>query len=186
MPLQVLSTGLGEVRSCTLEWINSSGKRFILFAQSIFSTLRSFQHSISNVTVYTHLCMMYLEVYTSSIHESRTPVKYVCIWWYSSSRCMWYVSTRFSILVWYSDDEWCWESRLDFMRIENISTRIFLAISTRKMCGFPDFYARWLDKLPSSCYAHLVHNTQTHSIQILNRLPNAINYCFIFKKPFFN
>jgi len=48
------------------------------------------------------------------------------------------------------------------------------------MCGFGDFFARWVDKLPVLCYAHLVHNTQTHSIQIQNRLPNAINYCFIF------
>ncbi len=81
VPLQILSTGLGKVSSFTLEWIYSSGKRLILLAQSILSTFRSFQHSISSVTVYTHLCMMYvyLEVYTSSIHESRTPVKYVCV-----------------------------------------------------------------------------------------------------------
>ena len=79
VPLQVLSTGLGEVRSCTLEWINSSGKRFMLFAQSIFSTLRSSQHSISSVTVYTRLCMMYLEVYTHIIHESSAGVKYVSV-----------------------------------------------------------------------------------------------------------
>jgi len=31
------------------------------------------------------------------------------------------------------------------------------------MCGFGDFFARWVDKLPVLCYAHLVHNTQTHS-----------------------
>ena len=74
VPLQVLSTSLGEVRSCTLEWMNSSGKRFMLFAQSIFSTLRSSQHSISSVTVYTRLCMMYLEVYTHIIHESSADV----------------------------------------------------------------------------------------------------------------
>jgi len=79
VPLQVLSTSLGEVRSCTLEWINSSGKRFMLFAQSIFSTLRSSQHSMSNVTVYTHLCMMYLEVYTHIIHESSACVKCMSI-----------------------------------------------------------------------------------------------------------
>ena len=33
---------------------------------------------------------VYLEVYTSSIHVSRTDVKYVCVWWYNvgiSTRC---------------------------------------------------------------------------------------------------
>ena len=79
VPLQVLSTSLGEVRSCTLQWMNSSGKRLIFFAQSIFSTLRSSQHSISSVTVYTRLCMMYLEVYTHIIHESSACVKCMSI-----------------------------------------------------------------------------------------------------------
>ena len=76
--LQSLSTGLGEVRSCTLEWMNSSGKRFMLFAQSIFSTLRSSQHSISSVTVYTRLCMMYLEVYAHMIAHISTRCN-VCV-----------------------------------------------------------------------------------------------------------
>ena len=58
VPLQVLSTVVPVARSCTLEWMYSSGKRLMLFAQSIFSTLRSSQHSISSVTVYTRLCMM--------------------------------------------------------------------------------------------------------------------------------
>ena len=34
---------------------------------------------MSNVTVYTRLCMMYLEVYTHIIHESSAGVKYVSI-----------------------------------------------------------------------------------------------------------
>ena len=72
--------------------------------------------------------------------------------------------------------EYCDKSRLENL----IKSRL------EKLCGFPDFYARDVDKSPVSCYARLVHNTQTHSIQIQNRLPNAINYCFIFKKPFFN
>ena len=83
MPLQVLSTGLGEVRSCTLEWMNSSGKRFMLFAQSIFSTLRSSQHSISSVTVYTRLCMMYLEVYVHMIAHVSTRCN-VCVGMHTS------------------------------------------------------------------------------------------------------
>ena len=80
VPLQILSTGLGEVRSCTLEWMNSSGKRLIAFAQLILSTFRSFQHSMSSVTVYTHLCMMYvyLEVYVHMIAHVSTRCN-VCV-----------------------------------------------------------------------------------------------------------
>jgi len=78
VPLQVLSTDLGGSRSCTLEWMNSSGKRLMLFAQSIFSTFRSSQHSISSVTVYTHLCMMYLEVYVHMIAHISTR-RNVCV-----------------------------------------------------------------------------------------------------------
>jgi len=39
------------------------------------------------------------------------------------------------------------------------------------MCGFLDFFARWVDKPPVLCYARLVHNTSAHSIQILYSLP---------------
>ena len=79
VPLQVLSTDLGEVRSCTLEWINSSGKRLILLAQSILSTFKSSQHSMSSVTVYTRLCMMCISKCTSSIAYLVRVCKYVCI-----------------------------------------------------------------------------------------------------------
>ena len=153
MPLQVLSTGLGEVRSCTLEWINSSGKRFMLFAQSIFSTLRSSQHSISSVTVYTRLCMMYLEVYVHMIALVSTRCN-VCVSMHTSrldDMMMWHVSTRFrcSYNIW--DNEWWWESRLDFMRISRLeasrqSRLVFLS-------GFLDFSARWVDKPPVLWYA---------------------------------
>ena len=78
VPLQVLSTDLGGSRSCTLEWMNSSGKRLMLFAQSIFSTFRSSQHSMSSVTVYTRLCMMYLEVYVHMIAHISTR-RNVCV-----------------------------------------------------------------------------------------------------------
>ena len=97
VPLQVLSTGLGISRSCTLEWMNSSGKRFMLFAQSIFSTLRSSQHSISSVTVYTRLCMMYLEVYVHMIAHVSTRCN-VCVGMHTSrldDMMMSHVSTRF-------------------------------------------------------------------------------------------
>ena len=60
VPLQVLSTGLGISRSCTLEWMNSSGKRLIAFAQSILSTFESSQQSMSSVTVYVRFRMMYV------------------------------------------------------------------------------------------------------------------------------
>ena len=68
VPLQILSTVLAVSNSCTLEWMYSSGKSPILFAQSILSTFRSSQHSISSVTVYTRLCiMMCISKCTSSI-----------------------------------------------------------------------------------------------------------------------
>ena len=129
MPLQILSTGLGKVRSCTLEWMNSSGKRLIAFAQLILSTFRSFQHSMSSVTVYTHLCMMYvyLEVYVHMIAHVSTRCN-VCVGMHTSrlDDMMMRVSRRDShVLVWYRDDEWCWESRLDFMICVCISTRFF-------------------------------------------------------------
>ena len=38
---------------------------------------------MSNVTVYTHLCMMYLEVYTHIIHESSAGVN-VCEYMHTS------------------------------------------------------------------------------------------------------
>ena len=60
VPLQVLSTDLGKVSSCTLEWINSSGKRLILLPQSILSTFKSSQQSMSSVTVYVRFRMMYV------------------------------------------------------------------------------------------------------------------------------
>ena len=96
MALQILSTGLGDNRSVTLEWMNSSGKRLIAFAQLILSTFRSFQHSMSSVTVYTHLCMMYvyLEVYVHMIAH---------------------VSTRCNVCV---DMRTLWHSRLDSDNLE--------------------------------------------------------------------
>ena len=55
----------------------------MLFAQSIFSTLRSSQHSISSVTVYTRLCMMYLEVYVHMIAHVSTRCN-VCVGMHTS------------------------------------------------------------------------------------------------------
>jgi len=54
------------------------------------------------------------------------------------------------------------------------------------MSGFAEIFALWVDKLPSLCYARLVHIIQAHSIEIENRLPNTIKHSFIFKKPFIN
>ena len=51
---------------------------------------------MSNVTVYTHLCMMYLEVYTHIIHESSACVN-VCEHMHTSRL----------------DDMMMWHSRLD-------------------------------------------------------------------------
>ena len=49
----------------------------------------------------------------------------------------------------------------DKSRLENlIKSRL------EKLCGFPDFYARDVDKPPVLCYARLVHNTLAHYIQI--------------------
>ena len=47
-----------------------------------------------------------------------------------------------------------------------ISTRKKYQDSTRKMCGFSDFYARDVDKPPVLWYARLVHNTLAHYLQI--------------------
>ena len=78
------------------------------------------------------------------------------------------VSRRDShILEWYRDDEWCWESRLDFMRIWVSRLEKYIKSRLEKMCGFSDFYARDVDKSPVLCYARLVHNTLAHFIQIL-------------------
>jgi len=78
------------------------------------------------------------------------------------------VSRRDShVLVWYRDDEWCWESRLDFMRIWVSRLEKYIKSRLEKMCGFSDFYARDVDKSPVLCYAPLVHNTLAHFIQIL-------------------
>ena len=164
--------------------MNSSGKRLIFFAQSMLSTFKSSQHSMSSVTVYTRLCMMYLEVYVHMI---------ACI----STRCNVYVGMHTSRLddmmmrvsrldsvfsIDMRDDEWCWESRLDFMIWWYVSTRFsenlwesrleFSIKSRLDFCvGFWIFSTRVLDKPPVSCYARLVHNTSAHSIQILNALP---------------
>ena len=48
----------------------------------------------------------------------------------------------------------------------SISTRKIHQISTRKMCGFSDFYARDVDKSPVLCYARFTHNTLAHYLQI--------------------
>ena len=39
------------------------------------------------------------------------------------------------------------------------------------MSGFPEIYARDVDKSPVRCYARFTHNTLAHSIQILYSLP---------------
>ena len=49
-------------------------KVYALRPINLFDLIRSSQHSMSSVTVYTHLCMMYLEVYTHIIHESSADV----------------------------------------------------------------------------------------------------------------
>ena len=144
VPLQVLSTDLGESRSCTLEWMNSSGKRLMLFAQSIFSTFRSSQHSISSVTVYTHLCMMYLEVYAHMIAHISTRCKYVCIWWHFSTRSIERISTSFlcSYSIW--DDEWWWVSRLVLMMRTRLDLWDCVSISTRKFYQTSTRFYVWI------------------------------------------
>ena len=172
VPLQVLSTGLGENRSCTLEWMNSSGKRLMLFAQSIFSTFRSSQHSISSVTVYTRLCMMYLEVYAHMIAHISTRCTYVCAY-DDTSRLDFSekISTSFDYTYSIWDAEWWWVSRLDFlMRTRlvfeicvSISTRFFYQISTRFLCvDLGIFSPRNLTNCPS--YATLAKSTTSRHI----------------------
>ena len=49
----------------------------------------------------------------------------------------------------------------DKSRLENlIKSRL------EKLCGFPDFYARVLDKSPVRWYARFTHNTLAHYLQI--------------------
>ena len=97
------------------------------------------------------MCQVYVGMHTSRLDDMM----------------MSHVSTRFSFLVWYRDDEWCWESRLDFMRIWVSRLEKYIKSRLEKMCGFSDFYARDVDKSPVLCYARLVHNTLAHFIQIL-------------------
>ncbi len=187
----------------------SSGKRLILFAQSMLSNFKSSQHSISSVTVYVRLYMMmcvsrsvctydstYLDVCQLDVHMHTSRL---------DDMMMSHVSTRFSNLEQYERYESCWESRLDFMILWYISTRKlweFVRISTRKSYQISTrFYVRIFWKfLPvmltnrpfhatlakSTTTQHILYRFYTHTLWNSYRLPNAINYCFIFKKPFFN
>ena len=90
--------------SCSpvLEWIYSS--RHTPSAQSI--------PSVSDISSRTYVN---LDVYVHMIAQSRLDV-YVCVSMLTvSTRCFEYISTRFlcSYSIW--DDEWWWESRLDFL-----------------------------------------------------------------------
>ena len=165
VPLQVLSTGLGEVRSCTLQWMNSSGKRLMLFAQSIFSTLRSSQHSISSVTVYVRLYMMYVCI-SKCIHLVYMNLEHL------SSMCAYDDKARLDscwqsrLVLVISNSmrvyEWWWESRLDFMRIWYISTRKNAEVSTRFCQDFLIFLPVMLTNCPS--YGTLAKPTTSRHI----------------------
>ena len=139
VPLQILSTVLAVSNSCTLEWMYSSGKSPILFAQSILSTFRSSQHSISSVTVYTRLCiMMRISKCTSSIAYLVQVCKYVCVWWHVSTRSIERISTSFlcSYSIW--DDEWWWVSRRVLMMRSRLDLWDSVSISTSFCCHILD------------------------------------------------
>ena len=180
--------------------MNSSGKRLIAFAQSILSTFRSFQHSMSSVTVYTHLCMMMC--ISKCIHlVYMNLVRVSSMWVYAHISTRWYdeiLSTRFrcSYSIW--DDEWWWESRLDFMMRTRLDFWELMRISTRKSYQNSTRFYVWIwgffrplgwqiARLMLRSLSQQHPDTfYTHTLWILYRLPHAINYCFIFKKPFFN
>ena len=122
-------------RSCTLEWMYSSGKRLMLFAQSIFSTLRSSQHSISSVTVYTRLCMMMYVSRSVCTYDSTYLDEMQCMCAYDDTSRLGFM--RGSRLVSSShnsiwDDEWWWVSRLDFLMRSRLVLIRCVSISTRK------------------------------------------------------
>ena len=113
------------------------------------------------------------------------------------------VSTRFLCTYNIWDDEWWWESRLDLMICVCISTRFSENLWDSRlenlirprldfMCGFPEIFARWVDKPPVLWYARFTHNTSAHSIQILCSLPTEYlqitkryNLLFYFLKTFY-
>jgi len=90
VPLQELYTASPAPRSFTLEWIYSSGKRFIAFAQSMLSTFKSSQHSISSVTVYVRLCMIRCVSRSVCTYDSMYLDEMQCICGYAhiSTRCI--------------------------------------------------------------------------------------------------
>ena len=71
--------------------------------------------SIPSVSVISDRTYVNLDVYVHMIAHISTRCKYVCVCWQSRLDVNVYISTRFicSYSIW--DDEWWWESRLDFL-----------------------------------------------------------------------
>ena len=118
--------------------------------------------SIPNVSFMSSRTYVNLDVYVHMIAHISTRCKYMCVCWHVSTRCDVHISTRFlcSYSIW--DVEWWWESRLesscrnlDQSYYEMCESRLEKLHESRLdfMSGYQDFFAPWLDKLPSSCYA---------------------------------
>ena len=170
----------------------------MLFAQSICSTLRSSQHSMSSVTVYTRLCMimciskcMYL-VYTYLEQMSS-----MCVY-DDTSRLDSYSHTVYEMM---NDDEsldqtyyMCDVSRLDSYKNYEYLDQEKLSELDQFLCQDSQiFMPVMLTNRPfdatlaqSTIPQHITYRFITHSIWILFRLPNLIKHSFIFKKPFIN
>ena len=118
--------------------------------------------SIPSMSVISNRTYVNLDVYVHMIAHISTRCKYMWVCWQSRLDVHVYISTRFlcSYSIW--DVEWWWESRLesscrnlDESYYEMSESRLEKLHESRLdfMSGYQDFFAPWLDKLPSSCYA---------------------------------